>query len=262
MKIKDKVVVVTGGASGIGRGLCYRFAAEGPKGIVVSDYNGAGAARVAKEIGGIGVTADVGKEAEIKKLVEISTQHYGPIDLFCSNAGIPADGGAEAPDELWQRCWDIHVMAHVYAARAVLPSMIERGGGYLLQTGSAGGLLTTLSQAPYAVTKHASVAFAEWLSITHAHQGIKVSCLCPFGVISGMLPEDAEGVGKIILRTAITPEQCADYVVAALEKEEFFVLPHPEIWDYFKARANNHERWLRHMRREQEQYILTRKGSP
>jgi NAD(P)-dependent dehydrogenase (short-subunit alcohol dehydrogenase family) len=257
MKIKDKVVVVTGGASGIGRGLCHRFAAEGPKGIVVSDYNAEGAAKVAEEIGGLAVTADVGKEADIRRLVDITSHQYGAIDLFCSNAGIPAAGGAEAPDSVWQRCWDIHVMAHVYAARAVLPSMIERGGGYLLQTGSAGGLLTTLGQAPYAVSKHAAVAFAEWLSITHAHQGIKVSCLCPFGVISGMLPEDSEGIGKLILKTAITPEECADYVVAALEKEEFLILPHPEILDYFKARANNHERWLHHMRREQEKYIMS-----
>ncbi len=255
MKIKDKVVVVTGAASGIGRGLCYRFAAEKPKGIVVSDYNGEGAAKVAKDIGGIAVTADVGKEEDIKKLVAVATGEYGPVDLFCSNAGIPASGGAEAPDEVWQRCWDIHVMAHVYAARAVLPSMIERGSGYLLNTASAGGLLTTLSQAPYAVSKHAAEAFAEWLSITHARQGIKVSCLCPFGVISGMLPEDAEGVGKLILKTAITAEQCADYVVQALDKEEFLILPHPEILEYFKARANNHERWLAHMRKEQERYI-------
>jgi len=139
MKIRDKVAVVTGGASGIGRGLCRRFAAEGAKGIVVSDYNGEGAAKVAEEIGGLAVTTDVGKEADVKKLVEIATSHYGPIDLFCSNAGISVLGGAEAPDSDWQRCWDVHVMAHVYAARAVLPSMIERGGGYLLQTGSAGG---------------------------------------------------------------------------------------------------------------------------
>jgi len=255
MKIKDKVVVVTGGASGIGRGLCLRFAAEGPRGIVVADYNEAGAAEVAEEIGGVAVASDVGKEADIKKIVKIATEQYGPIDLFCSNAGIAAQGGADAPDALWQRCWDIHVMAHVYAARAVLPSMIERGGGYLLQTGSAGGLLTTLSEAPYAVTKHATIAFAEWLSITHAHQGIKVSCLCPFGVISGMLSEDAKGIWEPVLKTAITPEQCADYVVKALEREEFLILPHPEILDYFKARANNHERWLRHMRREQMQYI-------
>jgi NAD(P)-dependent dehydrogenase (short-subunit alcohol dehydrogenase family) len=256
MKIKDKVVVVTGAASGIGRGLAYRFAAEGAKGVVVSDYNGQGAAKVAGDIGGIAVTADVGKEKDIKRLVKITIKQYGPIDLFCSNAGIPAHGGAEAPDELWQRCWDIHVMAHVYAARAVLPSMIERGGGYLLQTGSAGGLLTTLNQAPYAVSKHAAVAFAEYLSITHAHQGIKVSCLCPFGVISGMLKEELKGKDLPIMKTALTPEQCADYVVGALDREEFFILPHPEILEFFKARAVNHERWLRHMRREQQRYSL------
>ncbi|MDD5168331.1 MAG: SDR family NAD(P)-dependent oxidoreductase [Syntrophales bacterium] len=255
MHLKDKVVVITGAASGIGRGLARRFASEKPRCIVVSDYNAEGAAAVAREIGGLAVTTDVGDEAQIRNLVDITVREFGQIDLFCSNAGIPSAGGVEAPNENWQRCWDIHVMAHVYAARAVLPSMIERGDGYLLQTGSAGGLLTTLGQAPYAVTKHAAVAFAEWLSITHAHQGIKVSCLCPFGVISGMLPEDAEGVGKLILKTAITPEQCAEYVVAALEKEEFFILPHPEILDYFKARANDHERWLHHMRREQAKYV-------
>ena len=255
MKIKDKVVVVTGAASGIGRGLCYRFAAEGPKGIVVSDYNAEGAAKVAADIGGLAVPADVSKETDIKKVVEAATAKYGPIDLFCSNAGIPAAGGAEAPDEIWQRSWDIHVMAHVFAARAVLPSMIERGDGYLLHTASAGGLLTTPGQAPYAVTKHAAVAFAEYLSIAHARQGIKVSCLCPFGVISGMLPADSDGVGKYIMKTAITAEQCADFVVGALEREEFFILPHPEILEYFKARANNHDRWLKVMRKEQERYI-------
>jgi len=254
MKIRDKVAVVTGGASGIGRGLCRRFAAEGAKGIVVSDYNGEGAAKVAEESGGLAVTTDFGKEADVKKLVEIATSHYGPIDLFCSNAGISVLGGAEAPDSDWQRCWDVHVMAHVYAARAVLPSMIERGGGYLLQTGSAGGLLTTLGAAPYAISKHASVAFAEWLSITHARQGIKVSCLCPLGVRTGMLSEETEGVGKILMQTALSPEEVAEYVIEGLEKEEFLILPHIEVINYFRNKAGNYERWLRHMRREQEQH--------
>lgn len=255
MKIRDKVVVVTGGASGIGRGLCRRFAEEGAKGIVVSDYNGEGAAKVAGEIGGLAVTADVGKESDVQRLVKIATDHYGPIDLFCSNAGISVPGGFEAPDADWQRCWDVHVMAHVYAARAVLPSMIARGGGYLLQTGSAGGLLTTLGAAPYAISKHASVAFAEWLSITHAHQGIKVSCLCPFGVRTGMLNEETEGIGKLILQTALSPEEVARHVIAGLEKEEFLILPHPEILDYFKSKANGYERWLRHMRGLQAEYV-------
>jgi len=254
MKIRDKVVVVTGGASGIGRGLCQRFAAEGAKGVVVSDYDEAGAVEVAEQIGGLAVKADVGSEAEIKALVETATRHFGPIDLFCSNAGILASGDVDAPDSLWQRSWDIHVMAHVYAARAVLPSMIERGDGYLLQTGSAGGMLTTLGAAPYAVSKHAAVAFAEWLSITYARHGIKVSCLCPLGVKTGMLSEETEGVGKLLMKTALTPEEVAGHVVAGLEKEDFFILPHPEVMDYFKGRAGNHERWLGHMRREQEQY--------
>jgi NAD(P)-dependent dehydrogenase (short-subunit alcohol dehydrogenase family) len=255
MKIHDKVVVVTGGASGIGRGLCRRFAAEGAKGIVVSDCNGEGVAKVAKEIGGLAVTADVGNEADIQRLVEMVTNHYGPIDLFCSNAGISAPGGVEAPDSEWRRCWDIHVMAHVYAARAVLPSMIERGGGYLLQTGSAGGLLTTLGAAPYTISKHASVAFAEWLSITYARHGVKVSCLCPLGVRTGMLSEETEGVGKLLMQTALSPEEVAEHVIAGLEKEEFLILPHPEVMDYFKNKANNYERWLRHMRRQQDQYF-------
>ncbi len=256
MKIKDKVVVVTGGASGIGRGLCQRFATEGAKGIVVSDYDEKGAAVVAEQIGGLSVPADVGKEADIKNLVDIATRHFGPIDLFCSNAGIPASGDAFTPDSDWQRCWDVHVMAHVYAARAVLPSMIERGGGYLLQTGSAGGLLTTLGAAPYAVSKHAAVAFAEWLSITYARQGIKVSCLCPLGVKTGMLSEETAGVGKLLMKTALTPDEVAKHVIEGLEKEAFFILPHPEVLDYFKGRAGNHERWLHYMRREQEQYPI------
>ncbi len=254
MEIKDKVVVVTGGASGIGQGLCRRFAAEGAKGVVVSDYNEQGALEVAEQIGGIAVKADVGSEDEIKALVETTTRHFGPIDLFCSNAGILAGGDIDAPDSLWQRSWDIHVMAHVYAARAVLPSMIERGGGYLLQTGSAGGLLTTLGAAPYAVSKHAAVAFAEWLAITYARHGIKVSCLCPLGVKTGMLSEETDGVGKLLMQTALTPEEVAEHVVKGLEREAFFILPHPEVTDYCKARAGNHERWLNYMRRERDQY--------
>ncbi|MCK9275903.1 MAG: SDR family oxidoreductase [Syntrophales bacterium] len=259
MNVKDKVIVVTGGASGIGEAMCRRFAAEGAKGVVVSDYNGEGAVRVADEIGGLAVQADVGREEDIKKLVDMTIKKYGPIDLFCSNAGISATGGAEAPDALWQRCWDVHVMSHVFAARAVLPSMIERGGGYLLPTGSAGGLLTTLGAAPYAISKHAAVAFAEWLSITHAHQGIKVSCLCPLGVKSGMLSEETEGVGTLLMQTAVTPEVAADCVIKGLEKEEFLILTHPEVADFFRHKAGNYERWLRHMRREQAEYVLGEK---
>ena len=256
MKIKDKVVVVTGGASGIGRALCRRFAAEGAKGIVVSDYNGAGATAVAEEIGGLAVTTDVADEAQMKDLVDIAVRKYGPIDLFCSNAGIAAPGNVETSNKEWQRSWDIHVMAHVYAARSVLPSMIERGGGYLLQTVSAGGMLTTLGAAPYAVSKHASMAFAEWLSISHAHQGIKISCLCPLGVRTGMLSEETEGVGKLLMQGSLSAEEVAEHTIKSLEKEEFLILPHPQVIEYFQAKANHYERWLRHMRGEQKQYVL------
>lgn len=255
MKIQDKVVVVTGGASGIGRALCRRFASEGARGVVVSDCNAQGAARVAGEIGGLAAPADIGKEADVKRLVEIATAGFGAIDLFCSNAGVACHGGAEASDSDWQLSWDVNVMAHVYAARAVLPYMIERGAGYLLQTCSAGGLLTTLGAAPYSATKHAAVAFAEWLSITHARQGIKVSCLCPMGVRTGMLSEETQGVGKLLMQTAISAEEVAECVIEGLEKEEFLILPHKEVIDYVRQKTNDYERWLRGMRRLQTQYV-------
>src|SRR5256885_10554976 len=187
MELSGKVVVVTGGASGIGRALCRRFAAEGAKAVVVADFDADGATKVADEIGGDAVSTDVGVEADIKSLVERTEQHHGPIDLFCSNAGIAVGGGVDATDEDWQRIWDINLMAHVYAARAVLPGMLARGEGYLLHTASAAGLLTNLGAAPYAVTKHGAVALAEWLAITYGDAGIKVSCLCPQGVRTHML---------------------------------------------------------------------------
>lgn len=255
MKIENKVVVVTGGGSGIGRALCRRFAAGGAKAVVVSDYNGEAASRVAGEIGGLAVTADVSKEAEVMKLVQTATQNFGPIDLFCSNAGISRPGGVEAPDSDWQLSWDVHLMAHVYAARAVLPSMIERGGGYLLQTASAGGLVTTLGTAPYSVTKHACIALAEWLAITHAAQGIKVSCLCPLGVKTGMLSEETEGIGKLLMETAISAEEVAESVIEGLDREQFLILPHKEVAGYFQKKANDYEGWLRGMRRIQAHYI-------
>src|SRR5580704_3366510 len=162
MRLTDKVAVVTGGAGGIGRALCRRFATEGARAVVVADLDAAGAKRVAREIGGLAVTVDVSREADIVKLVNRATESYGAIDLFCSNAGIAMEGGVDTPDSEWQRIWNINFMAHVYAARAVLPGMLARGGGYLLQTASAAGLLTQVGSAPYAVTKHAAVSLAEW----------------------------------------------------------------------------------------------------
>ncbi|HEX8089462.1 MAG TPA: SDR family oxidoreductase [Blastocatellia bacterium] len=250
MELHNRVAVVTGGGNGIGRALCRRFAAEGARGVVVADLDADAAARVAEEIDGIAVATDVGVEADIIRLVDSATNRYGRIDLFCSNAGIGVDGGADASDSDWQRIWQINVMAHVYAARAVLPAMIERGEGYLLQTASAAGLLSQIGSAPYSVTKHAALAFAEWLAITHGDAGIKVSCLCPQGVRTDML-EKARG-GAFLRDGALDPEQVADCVVKALAEERFLILPHAEVAEYFRRKADDYDRWIRGMRRLQE----------
>ena len=250
MKIQDKVVVVTGGANGIGRALCRRFAAERARGVVVADLDAEGAEMVAKEIGGFAVTMDVSSEADIVRLVALAIDAFGPIDLFCSNAGIAGmAGGVEVSNDVWQQIWDVNVMAHIYAARAVLPSMLARGAGYLLHTASAAGLLTQVEAAPYSVTKHAAVAFAEWLSIAHGDAGIKVSCLCPQGVLTRMLL-GADGERHSFLRAgALEPEDVADAVVAGLAEERFLILPHSEVAEYFRRKADDYDRWLRGMRR-------------
>jgi NAD(P)-dependent dehydrogenase (short-subunit alcohol dehydrogenase family) len=250
MKIRDKVVVVTGGANGIGRALCRRFGTEGARGVVVADLDIEGAASVAREIGGLAVATNVSNEADIVRLVAQTIETYGPIDLFCANAGIGGEfGGAEVPNNAWQQIWDVNVMAHVYSARAVLPDMLARGEGYLLHTASAAGLLTQVGAAPYSVTKHAAVAFAEWLSIAHGDAGIKVSCLCPQGVRTQMLL-GADGERESFLRAgALEPEDVADAVIAGLADERFLILPHPEVAEYFRRKAGDYDRWLRGMRR-------------
>src|SRR5580765_6138899 len=252
MKIKDKVVVVTGGANGIGRALCRRFVAEGARGVVVVDLDGDGVQSLAAELGDIslGLTADVAVEADIANVVEHTEDAFGPIDLFCSNAGIGGGGGIEAPDEVWHDIWAINVLAHVYAARAVLPSMLARGEGYLLNTASAAGLLTNIGNAPYTATKHAAVGLAEWLSITYGDRGIKVSCLCPQGVRTNMLMR-AEGPGHFLLPGSLSVEEVADVVVQGLAEERFLILPHPEVAEYFRRKASDYDRWLRGMRRLQ-----------
>src|SRR5712691_4143574 len=214
MKLEDKVVVVTGGANGIGRALWRRFATEGARGVVVADVEAEAAAAVAVEIGGIAVETDVRREKDLVKAVARATESYGPIDLFCSNAGIWTPGGAEALDEDWQRIWEINVRAHIYAARAVLPAMLARGSGYLVQTASAAGLLTQIGSAPYAVTKHAALAFAEWLSMTYGDAGIRVSCLCPQGVRTDMLR--AGGPEHFLAAGALDPEYVAEVVVQGI----------------------------------------------
>ena len=248
MKLADKVVVVTGGANGIGRALCRRFAAEGARAVVVADLNAAAAVQVANEIDGMAVECDVAREADVQSLVKRVTETYGLIDLFCSNAGIMVTGGVEAPDAGWQRIWDVNVMAHVYAARAVLPAMLERGGGYLLQTVSAAGLLTIPGAAPYAVTKHAALALAEWLAFTYGDQGIKVSAVCPLGVRTEMLLKDESSIASFLLDTAVEPEAVAEAVVKGIAEERFLILPHPEAAEYFRQKAADHDHWLLAMR--------------
>lgn len=249
MKLAGKVAVVTGGASGIGRALCRRFAAEGARGVVVADLNAAGAESLAAEIGGLAVASDVSREADIVRLTELAFEAYGEIDLFCSNAGITLEGGVEAPDSEWQRIWSVNCMAHVYAARAVLPRMLARGEGYLLQTASAAGLLTETGSAPYSVTKHAALALAEWLAIAYGARGIRVSCLCPQGVRTNMLAEAASGPARFLLESALEPEQVAHAVVEGLAAERFLILPHPKVADYIRRKADDYDRWLRGMRR-------------
>ena len=251
MKLANKVAVVTGGASGIGRALCRRFAAEGTRGIAVADVDSARAEQVAREIGGLAVGVDVRREADVIQLVERATAAFDAIDLFCSNAGIAMEGGVETSDSEWQRIWSVNFMAHVYAARAVLPGMLARGEGYLLQTASAAGLLTQVGSAPYAVTKHAAVSLAEWLSVTYGDRGIRVSCLCPQGVRTNMLTEAVEGPGRFLLEGALEPEQVAEAVVVGLADERFLILPHPEVGEYVRRKANDYDRWLRGMRRMQ-----------
>ncbi|MDJ0865490.1 MAG: SDR family oxidoreductase [Myxococcota bacterium] len=257
MELRDRVAVVTGGASGIGAALCRRFAAEGARGVVVADLDGAGAARVAAEIGGLAVATDVGDEAQVRALVDAAEARFGPIDLFVSNAGVALGGGLGAldagpfaPDDAWRTSWDVNVMAHVYAARAVLPGMLERGEGYLLSTASAAGLLTDLSTQAYSVTKHAALGFAEWLAISYGHLGIRVSCLCPQGVNTPMVRQAADsGVGDHLTPGLIEPEAVAEAVVRGLAEERFLILPHPEVATFFQRKANDPDRWLAGMRR-------------
>lgn len=252
MELRGKVAVVTGGAHGIGAAMARRFAAEGAR-VAVADLDGDGAARVAEEVGGHGQRTDVSVEADVAALVAAATDALGPIDLFCSNAGVAEAGGPEAPDEAWAASWGVNVMAHVYAARHVLPPMLERGEGYLLQTASAAGLLSNIGAAPYSATKHAAVGLAEWLAITYGDRGITVSCLCPQGVRTDMLFAGAgTAAGESVLaQGALEPDEVAEAVVAGLAAERFLILPHPEVATYVQHKAADPDRWLAGMRRLQ-----------
>ena len=247
METRGRVVVVTGGAGGIGAALCRRFAADGAERVVVSDIDAQAAAAVAADIGGTAVAADVTVESDVQRLVATTVKAHGRIDIYCSNAGLAFGGGPEASDQAWQQSWAVHVMAHVYAARALLPAMLARGNGYLVGTVSAAGLLNHVLAAPYAVTKAAGLSFLEWLAIAHHDQGLRVSALCPQGVRTAMLAQ--EGQRSFLAAGALEPEQVADALAEAIRDERFLVLPHLEVSTYFQRKAADYDRWLRGMRR-------------
>jgi NAD(P)-dependent dehydrogenase (short-subunit alcohol dehydrogenase family) len=262
MDLRDRVAVVTGGASGIGRALALRFAAEGARGVVVLDLDGDGAAAVAEEIGAgaaLGLACDVGDEQQLRAVLEQASEAFGPVDVFCANAGIGTGAGLDAPDEVWDATFAVNVRAHIVAARLLVPGWLERGEGYFVATASAAGVLTQVGDAPYSVTKHAAVAFAEWLSITYGERGVRVSCLCPMGVktpllMGGLDLEGDEGVGARVVQAAgniLEPGQVAGDVVDAMRAERFLILPHPEVLKFMQNKTGDYERWLAGMRRLQ-----------
>jgi NAD(P)-dependent dehydrogenase (short-subunit alcohol dehydrogenase family) len=252
MEIAGRIVVVTGAASGIGRALCLAFARAGAKLVVSADLNADGAEDTAEATGGVAMPTDVSREDDIRSLVETVEERHGPIDIFCSNAGILVTGGPEVANETWQRIWDINVMAHVWAARHVVPHMVERGEGYLLNTASAAGLLNQVGAAPYAVTKHAAVGLAEWLAITYGDKGVGVSLLCPQSVRTAMT-QGRESVAAI--DGQLEPEPVAEACLDAIRSGRFLVLPHPEVLEYMRRKTSDYDRWLGGMRRLNRRFV-------
>ena len=237
MNLAGKVAVITGAASGIGRAAALRFKKEGAAGLVLGDLS----FEKMKDLDAIPVKCDVSKETDIQNLVAEAEKRFGRVDVFFSNAGIFQAGDIHAPDADWERNWKIHVMAHVYAARAVVDKMIARGGGYFLVTASAAGLLNIVESATYGVTKHGAVAFAEWLAIAYGRKGLRVSCLCPQAVITGMYQRDGGSAG---VDGALTVEQVMDEIVKVMNAETFLVLPHPKVLDYARVKTGDYDRWL------------------
>jgi NAD(P)-dependent dehydrogenase (short-subunit alcohol dehydrogenase family) len=256
MQVAGSVCVITGAAGGIGSALARRFAQERPAGLVLTDLPGTALDDVAAEVGAVAVAGDVGDEDLHRQLVAVAEERFGPVDLYCSNAGTGAPGGLHASLDDWDRVWKVNTLAHVLAARAVLPSMLERGRGWLLQTASAAGLLINLGEPAYTATKHAAVGFAEWLSATYRHRGIGVSCLCPMGVDTAMLRTATDdGVAGNVVRGAgevLAPEVVADVVVQGLAVESFLILPHPEVSRFWQGQAGDPDRWLEAMNRVQQ----------
>lgn len=254
MELKDKIIVITGAAGGIGRALALRFAQEGAKKVVCVDINLEGAQQTADQVGGAAFAVNVAVEAEIKAMINAVEKDIGPIDLFCSNAGILTLGGIEVPNDDWQNIWEINVMSHVWAARHLVPIMSARGGGYFLNTASAAGLLNQVGAAPYGVTKHAAVGLAEWIAMTYGDQGIKVSVLCPQAVRSEMTRGHEDGVAA--LDGMLEPEVVSEACVQSIRAETFLVLPHPQVADYMRNKADNYDKWIGGMRKLNRHYGL------
>jgi NAD(P)-dependent dehydrogenase (short-subunit alcohol dehydrogenase family) len=248
MLLQGKTVVVTGAGHGIGRALAIRFAREGAR-VAASDLDQSAALKTAEEAGGLAFHTDVSREADIRALTDAVTEALGAIDLFCSNAGIFIEGGVDAPDADWDRIFAVNYKAHLYAARAVLPQMIARGEGYLLQVVSAAGLLTQIGSALYAVTKHAALALAEWIAMEHGDQGIRVSCICPQGVRTRMLLGEHGDKESFLRAGSVSVEEVAEAAVEGIRAERFLILPHPEVLEYFRRKSADYDRWLRGMRR-------------
>jgi len=257
MRVAGKVVVVTGAGNGIGAALAKRFAGEGASAVIAADIDLDAATGVAEAIEGHAFRVDVADEDSNRRLIEEVESNFGPIELFCANAGIAFEGDEQSPDVDWDRMLAINFRAHVYAARQLIPLWLGRGGGYLLVTASAAGLLTNIGAAQYTVTKHAAVAFAEWISITYGDRGVKVSCLCPQGVRTRML-DQAGVVAGLLAETALTAEEVASVVVDGLDAERFLILPHPEVAEFTVRKATDRDGWIAAMQRLQARLGLSK----
>jgi NAD(P)-dependent dehydrogenase (short-subunit alcohol dehydrogenase family) len=261
VNVQGQVAVVTGGGGGIGGAVSRRLVAAGAR-VVVADLDGDAAAKVADGLGAdaVAIGADVSSVEGIDEVLALAADHFGPVDVYCANAGVAGAQGLGDSDEEWARTIDVNVLAHVRAARLLLPGWLERGSGYFVATASAAGLLTQIGAAPYSVTKHAAVAFSEWLSVTYGGRGIRVSCLCPMGVDTNMLnagldsEDEAEALGAKVVAHAgdvLAPEEVAERVLEAIDDERFLILPHPEVLEFYRRKGTDYDRWLRGMRRLQ-----------
>lgn len=256
MELKDKTIVITGAASGIGAAMARRFAADSPRGLVLADINVDGARAVAEEVGGVAVQTDVSDREANRILIEGAEDRFGPIDMFCANAGYGMVGDDQTDPAEWDRMWSVNLMAHVHAAKYLIPGWVARGDGYFMVTASAAGLLTNLKAAQYSVTKHAAVAFAEWLAVTYGDQGVKVSALCPQFVNTPLL-EGSESFKALGANHTLEPGEVAEAVVAGIAAERFLILPHPEVEHFFQNKANDYDRWLAGMRKLQRTVFPT-----